>query len=129
MLDLMESYPEAAKVVKAFYLEKFLSSMKDDSVPEDFKEYARQLGIDNDKIAKMMEKSPRGMFDVFDAFDLYISIIVSTAGKSTNFSYKILPRDQEMDEIEWFSSRLDAEKMAISDAFITLNQKLCGQTQ
>ena len=57
-LELLESYDKAAIVVKQFYLNVMLESLKDDNLPESFKEYAREAGIDNDKVAVMIDAQP-----------------------------------------------------------------------
>ena len=56
------------------------------SLPEDFKEYVRAQGVDNDKIAKILEASPRNLFDVFDNYGFYAEILYSEGG----FHYTIL---------------------------------------
>ena len=36
-VELLEKYPEAAKVVNEFYLSKMMNSMETDDVPDEFK--------------------------------------------------------------------------------------------
>jgi hypothetical protein len=121
MIELLQDYPEAAKLVTSYYLEKMLLSLDDSSLPEDFKEHVRAQGIDVDKIAVLAEASPRTLFDVFDDNQLFIEIRIS----NTEFSYKIFPRDFDFLDVTWYPSRREAEWMAISDAFKLLNEKLC----
>lgn len=125
MLELMEKYPKAAKEVVAFYLEKLLDSLKTENVPEDFKDYVRKQGVDNKTIVKIVENSPRMLFDVFDAYEIYIEICINNG----QFGYKIYLRDVESLEIQWYASRKEAEAVAVEDAFKLLNDKLCEQTQ
>lgn len=125
MLELMENYPKAAKEVVAFYLEKLLDSLKTENVPEDFKDYVRKQGVDNKTIVKIVENSPRMLFDVFDAYEIYIEICINNG----QFFYKIHPRDVESLEIKWYVSRKEVEAVAVEDAFKLLNDKLCEQTQ
>lgn len=121
MLELLQKYPEAAKVVKSYYLEIMLNSLNDESLPEDFKEHVRAQGIDDDKIAKIAEGAPRNLFDVFDANGIFIEISIS----NKDFSYKIYPRDHDFLDVNWYATRKSAEEIAIKDAFKLLNEKLC----
>jgi hypothetical protein len=125
MLEILEKYPEAAKVVNNYYLEIMLKSLNDDSLPENFKEFVREMGVSNDKIAKIIEGSPRTLFDVFDENQIYIEISVS----NDKFSYKIYPRDAKFLDVMWYDTRKEVEKIAILDAFKLLNDKICEQTQ
>jgi hypothetical protein len=124
MIKLLETYPEAAKLVTSYYLEKMLLSLDDSSLPEDFKDHVRAQGIDIDKIAVLAESSPRTLFDVFDENDLFIEIKINKQG----FTYYIFPRDFDLDFNsldEIFDDRKEAELKAISEAFKLLNEKLC----
>ena len=125
MLETLQKYPEAAKVVNNYYLEIMLKSLNDDSLPENFKEFVREMGVGNDKIAKIIEGSPRALFDVFDENQIYIEISVS----NDKFSYKIYPRDIKFLDVMWYDTRKEVEKIAILDAFKLLNDKICEQTQ
>jgi hypothetical protein len=125
MLETLQKYPEAAKVVNNYYLEIMLKSLNDDSLPENFKEFVREMGVGNDKIAKIIEGSPRALFDVFDENQIYIEISVS----NDKFSYKIYPRDAKFLGVMWYDTRKEVEKIAILDAFKLLNDKICEQTQ
>ena len=120
MLELLQTYPEAGKVVKAHFLEILLESLKTESLPEDFKDHVRAQGIEDEVIAKMFSNNPRNLFDVFDENELMIEISVS--GKQ--FSYKIFPRDVKFLDVTWYNNRKEAEKEAVADAFLTLNKKL-----
>lgn len=119
MLEIMEQYPEAARVVREYYLEKMLSSLNDDSLPEGFKEYVRSQGIDNEKIAKMLEVSPRGLFDVFDNNGIFIQINAFVGTQS--FSWNINNDGNN----KHYGSRKEAETDAVIKAFELLNEKLC----
>lgn len=118
MIELLQDYPEAAKLVTSYYLEKMLLSLDDDSLPEDFKEHVRAQGIDVDKIAVLAEASPRTLFDVFDENELYIQI---NGDNKNGWSWEV----GEFIENSLCSSRREAEWMAITEAFKLLNEKLC----
>jgi hypothetical protein len=122
MLELLQKYPEAAKVVKAYYLEIMLSTLNDDSLPENFKEYVREMGIDDDKLSKMLSGSSRSMFDVFDDNGIFINITFDHEHRV--FRYSV---DGEVDSQDYLF-RKAAEQEAVTEAFKILNERLC-QTQ
>lgn len=120
-LELLKENPKAALVIKQFYLERLLEGLKDESLPEDFKEIVRQQGIDEEKIAVFIDSSPRNLFDVFDKNKIYIQIGVDyNDGGAVVFRYSFDGKVESND----YSSRLDAEKDAIVQAFNLLNEKL-----
>lgn len=126
MLELMEKYPEAAKEVVAFYLDKLLDSLKTESVPEDFKEYVRQQGVDNNTIVKIVENSPRMLFDVFDTYELF----VETMYMENAFHYTISNGTEIVtSNSKNYNTRKECDQAAVEDAFKLLNDKLCEQTQ
>lgn len=120
MLDLLTSHPKTAVVVKQWLLDKLLTSMKTDSVPEDFKELVRQQGIDNNRVSDILSGSPRSLFDVFDDHKVYIRISVDDKGQVPVFRYSF---DGLVESID-YPSRKDAETDAVVDAFKQLEQRL-----
>jgi len=116
MLELLKENPKTAIVIKQWFLEKMLESLKDESLPEDFKDYVRQQGIDDDKIANMIEASPRSLFDVFDDHKLYINIDITAGQWGWEVGSSI--------ENAACSSRKEAETAAIIEAFKLLEEKL-----
>lgn len=122
MLDLMEKYPRAAKEVVDFYLEKLLESLKTESVPEDFKEYVRQQGVDNKTIAKIVENSPRMLFDVFDAYE----IVVETMYMENTFHYTISDGTEvTTSNTKKYNTRKECDQAAVEEAFKLLDENLC----
>ena len=120
--ELLENYGKAANVVKDFYLAKFLESMESEDLPENFKEFAKEQGIDNDTVAKMIEAMPRALFDVFDVNEIYINV---TAFRNGLFLYSIISDvKEEVGSEETSNTRKEAEKLAIEQAFEILNEKL-----
>jgi hypothetical protein len=75
-IELLEKYPLAAKVVNEWVMQQMLESFNDESVPEDFKNYMLQQGVDNDKLAVMIDAQPRFLFDVFDHNDVIIQTLL-----------------------------------------------------
>ena len=115
-IELLEKYPLAANVIKASILEKMIESFKDDSVPDEFKEHMRQQGVEDDKVAVMIDVQPRFLFDVFDDNSVFIQINVFNT-----FSYSI--NEGEVISGSW-ETRKEAEKAAIEAAFDVLEESL-----
>ena len=121
MKQLLEDHPKTAIVIKQWFLNKMLDSIDDETIPEEFKEFARQQGIDNDKVAKMLEGAPRAMFDVFDNHKLY----VETLHETTGFWWKIKDsKDHVRLASDPYPTRKEADSEAVIEAFKLLEVKL-----
>ena len=121
MLELLETNPKTAIVVKQWLLDRLLTSMRTDSVPDDFKELVRQQGIDNNRVSEILNGSPRSLFDVFDESSIFIQIWVDiTVVNKPLFAWSI----NNGEKSEFVPSRKDAETAAIIDAFKQLESKL-----
>lgn len=122
MLELLEKNPQATEVVKSYYLDVMLASLNDDSLPDNFKDFVRQQGIDNDKIAKIIDGSPRNLFDVFDENSLFIETMYMEGA----FHYTINDGEHViLSNPQPYNTRKDCDKAAIEQAFKLLNDKLC----
>lgn len=115
-LELLKNHPKAAPVIKEWYLERLLEKLKDDTLPEDFKKYAREAGINDDQIAAMIDVSPRGLFDAFDDKEIFISV----EAFSKEFRWSI----NKSEKSSLHNSRKSAESEAIIQAFKLLEEKL-----
>jgi hypothetical protein len=122
--ELLETYGKAATIVKAYYVEKFIESMVTENVPENYKEFARSEGIDNGTIAKMVESMPRALFDVFDSYELHIEILVMYSDKPSIFTYTVVEGDLIHTQPTKYNSRIEAERVAIEEAFKLLDEQL-----
>ena len=65
-LELLETYEKAAETVKEYLRDKLIESLNTTELPEDFKEFARQQQIDNDKVAGIIDSAPGALFEIFD---------------------------------------------------------------
>ena len=119
--ELLEAYPKAAETVVKYYSEQFIKSIEAGNVSDEIKEYAKGQTIDLEYVATFMDINPRGLFDVFDNNNIYINI---TAFPNSLFHYSIVGEMAEVGSTETFNTRLEAEKLAIEQAFETLNNKL-----
>jgi hypothetical protein len=123
-IELLQEYPKAATVVKQWMLNQLLESLKDDTLPEDFKENVRQIGIDDERIAALIDVNPRGLLDVFDVQKVYILIEPFTnelENDLQSFGWRILFTEYSNLNCK---TRREAEQEAIKEAFKILNEKL-----
>lgn len=119
MLELLKTYPEAGKVVKDHFLSKMLDSLNDDNLPEDFKEHVKSMGMEDERIDKIVGSAPRSLFDVFDENEIFINITHDHTDKVFRWSV-----NGEVDSKNYIY-RKAAETDAIAEAFKLLNDKLC----
>lgn len=115
-LELLEKYPLAASVIKNWYIWKMVEALQNESIDEEFKQYMRDQGIDNDKMGMMLDANPRALFDVFDEHEVFISINVV----DRKFTYRI---DNLVNPTE-YSTRKECELISITRAFEILENKL-----
>jgi hypothetical protein len=116
--ELLEKYPLSTEVVREWFMQKMMESVIEaDEVPEDFKNFMLEQGIDNNKMAIMIDSNPRMLFDVFDENDLFIEIFMYP---DVTFTCKI---GNEATTNSW-KTRRDAESFAIEAAFEMLENKL-----
>lgn len=117
-IELLEKHPLSTELVRNWFMQKMIESVKgDNEVPEDFKNFMLEQGIENDKIAIMIDGNPRILFDVFDANDIIIETSLYPNGE---FTIKI---GNQATTNSW-KERRDAELFAIDAAFDILENKL-----
>lgn len=115
-LELIQNYPAAGKIVKEWFFKSMLESFKDESVPDEFKEFMLEQGIEDDKIGTLIDINPRMLFDVFDENEIFISVNVT----DRKFTYRI---DNLVNPTE-YSTRKECELISITRAFEILENKL-----
>jgi hypothetical protein len=117
-LELIVKYPAAGKIVKEWFFKSMLESFKDDSVPDEFKEFMLEQGIEDDKIGTLIDINPRMLLDVFDENEIFIGTHV--AQKDTfhsTINNLLVPGGAHY-------TRKEAESFAIEAAFEMLEEKL-----
>lgn len=114
---LLDDHPKTATVVKQWLLDRMLEGLKDDKLPENFKEMVRKEGITDDKVVGILEKSPRSMFDLFDNHKVFITVYPV---REQSYGFKI----NDVDHQDRFSERIHADGAAIFEAFKILEDKL-----
>ena len=116
---LLKQYPLTTNLIKEWFFNKLVESIKnDDTVPEEFKEYMLNQGIDEDKLSIFIDSNPRGLFDLFDKNNIIIII-----GYHENFGFNYAVCEDE-DQQRYYKTRKEAEECAIEIAFEILEQEL-----
>jgi hypothetical protein len=115
---MFEDYPKACEIVKQWFLEQMLESFKDESVPDDFKDFVRQKGIETEQVVKIIGSNPRSMFQVFDENKLYIEIRLNLA-ENPEFSWGVNGNKSD----DWYTTRTEAELKAVIECLKQLNEK------
>lgn len=116
-LELLEKHPLTGELIKAWFLRQMFESFNDEDVPTEFKDFMREQGVDDDKVAKMIDINPRMLFDVFDENQMYIEIFLYP---DNTFSCKM---GKQGTTASW-KTRKEAELFAIEVAFAMLEEKL-----
>lgn len=115
-IEILEKNPLSAKLVVEWFFNKMIESLNVGSVDEEFRNFMREQALDNEKIAVMIDASPRMLLDVFDEHEVFISINVV----DRKFTYRI---DNLVNPTE-YSTRKECELISITRAFDILENKL-----
>jgi hypothetical protein len=116
-IDLLNKYTASAEIIREWFLEKMIESLQTTDVPDDFKNMMKQTGIDNEKLAIMIDSNPRMLFDVFDENDV---IIIIKYHDNFGFTWAV----EEADDQSFYKTRKEAELSAIEVAFDILEDNL-----
>jgi len=119
-IELLEKYPKAGEVIKAWYVQKMIESFNNpdltDGIPQDFLDSFKTMGVKNEEVAPMIDANPSALFHLFDTNEILIQINVSKT-----FSYSI--NEGEIIAGGW-DTRKKADFAAVVQAFELLNRKL-----
>ena len=124
-IELLEQHPKSGKLICSYYLEIMIESLKDEGLPEDFKESIREEGIDNRNVGAILDGNPRNLFDFFDDQSLFINIMTE---KGKTFSYNIIDH-VSVGSTLMAKTRKEAEIKAIEYAFELLEIKLSPKVE
>lgn len=116
-IEILEKNPLSAKLVVEWFFNKMIESLNIGSVDEEFRNFMREQALDNEKIAVMIDATPRMLLDVFDANDI---VIETSLYPNEEFTIKI---GNEATTNSW-KTRKEAEAFAIEAAFDILEAKL-----
>ena len=120
-IELLEQHPKSGKLICSYYLEIMIESLKDEGLPEDFKESIREEGIDNRNVGAILDGNPRNLFDFFDDQSLFINIMTE---KGKTFSYTIITDTVSVGNTSMSLTRKKTEKEAIITAIGMLETRL-----
>lgn len=113
--EVFEKNPHATLVVQSWFMNRMLESLNDETVPEDFRDMLRQKGVQKEQLIKMIDGSPRSLFDVLDEHEVVIQI-----NTYPHFSYSI---NNETIAGSW-NTRKEAEMFAVSAGLEMLENKI-----
>ncbi len=116
-LELLEKHPHTTEVIRTWFLERMIESLNDENVPDDFKNFMREQGVEINKLATMIDANPRMLLDVFDENDIIIETSLYPNGE---FTIKI---GNQATTNSW-KTRKEAETFAIEAAFQMLEDKI-----
>ena len=126
-LELLEKYPLAKNIVKDWFMKSMLESFKDENVPEEFKQFMLEQGIEDDKVGKLIDVNVRILFDVFDENDIIIYFMIFSSPEGVRFSAAIHTGNDEVKPNpigKQYNTRKEAEHAAVEAAFELLEEKL-----
>jgi hypothetical protein len=123
-LNLLEQHPKAAAIIKDYYLKKLLSTVNSDILTEEFKEVVVAKGVTVESLLSIINKVPRNLFDVFDEHELHVEVLVNYQDKPSIFTYTVVEGDLIYTQPTKYTTRIEAEKAAIVEAFKVLEEKL-----
>lgn len=110
-IELLEKYPLTREMLREYFMDKLLSSIEEfNDVPEDFKIFLKQTGIDDDKIASFIDANPHGLVYFFDKQNIILQILHSY---DKGFYYQL----EGINSTVYFKKRKEAELNAISACF------------
>jgi len=121
-IELLEKYPLTAQIIRDWFMKSMLESFKDENVPEEFKQFMLEQGIENDKVSKLIDVNVRILFDVFDENEVFIFIQYMDVKDNVEFFCTF--RNVDTNPVKLFKTRKEAEHAAIEKAFELLEEKL-----
>jgi small-conductance mechanosensitive channel len=124
--ELLAKYPLATEVIRKSYFDKMIASVESaKDIPEEFKQSLMNEAITDERLIVFIDSQPRTLFDVFDDNKIFICISVwtKTPGHFENVEFGIALNGTNKNNSN-FSSRKEAELVAIAEAFELLEEKI-----
>lgn len=119
-ITLLKTYPNAAKVVKEWFMNQMIVSMASDNItPDEFKQAMIDEGISDERLGILIDIQPRTFFDAMDLNDIEINI---TGDNKNGWDWVYTGRFEN----SVCKTRREAEINSIQSAFDTLEEKLTG---
>ena len=122
-IDLLQTYPKAAEVIREWFFNQMVSSLKEDpTIPEDYRKAMIAEGVTDERLAVFIDVQPRALFDVFDENNIHINIATVTNEIDTRFVGSI----NRYEEKYYCFERKALEAIVIEESFKILDQNLIG---
>ena len=121
-LELLQKYPLTNNVIKDWFMKSMIESFKDESVPEEFKQYMLEQGIEEEKVGTLIDVNPRMLLDVFDDNKIFIEVFLYP---DDTFTCKI---GNQATTQSW-KTRKETELFAVESAFEILENKLSQKVE
>jgi hypothetical protein len=126
-LELLQKHPLTSNVIKEWFLKSMLESFKDETVPEEFKQFMLEQGVEEDKVGTLIDVNPRMLLDVFDDNEVFIFIHYMDVKDNVEFFYSF--RNIDTNPVKSFKTRKEAELYAIEKAFEILENQLSPKVE
>jgi hypothetical protein len=115
--ELLGKNPLATEHLRTWFYKKLEESCKDPSIPDEFKEYILQRGVELEQVERIIEEHPSGLFYFFDENKIFIEI---SRCADESFTCQI----SNYTKIDLCKSRKEAESYAVEIAFDMLEGML-----
>jgi hypothetical protein len=116
---LLKEYPTASAWLHDWSKKTLLDSCNaDDTIPEEFKEFLKDVGVKTKDIELLIDNNARSLFDFFDDNGIYIQITGSNE-EGWKWAFDGVENDKCV-------TRKAAEKFGVAKAFYLLELILAG---
>ncbi len=120
---ILNANPKVASLIHDYYLNRMLDALEDETLPTEFKEFAKEKGLPFANIVAMMEVNPRQLIDFFDDRDIYINVTRYVASIDDK-PHCILDHNSTVKSKNVFDTRKEAEMEGVILAIEMLEKKL-----
>lgn len=114
---LLTDNPLSTEHLRSWFYKKLEESCQDPNIPDEFKEFVLQRGVELEQVERIIEEHPSGLFYFFDENKIFIEILRCA---NESFTCQI----SNYSKIELCKSRKEAESYAVEIAFDMLETML-----
>lgn len=116
---LLEECPKATEIILEWFYGKMLESMPKELAKGHLEDFIANKSIVKEQVKVILEHNPRSFFDIFDEHKIYIEILVIKDAlllpESPPVKFSISINGEK--SLNTYNSRINAEKVAIEDAY------------
>jgi len=117
MEDILKNNPLTTNLLQEWFTKKMIKALEQGSVSHALKESFIDTVISVEKLAPIIKVNPRSLFDFFDTQQVYILPIMN---RENLFSATVCGVELKTN----YSVRIDAETLAVREAFVILENKI-----